>query len=216
MAELDKGIFSKLEVQSHESRTSFISDFLPKLIETAKRKTLGFKENLEAINPKDIKTVEDLQMIPVLRKSELSNKQKLFPPFGGFERTEQQNTTHFFQSPGPIYEPGTRGSDWGRFAPFLYATGVRKGMVLQNCFSYHLTPAGMMFEEGALKLGTKVIPAGTGQTELQAKAASFLKTDVYAGTPDFLLKILEKGDELNLDLTNIKIACVGGGRFFLT
>ena len=214
MAELDKGIFSKLEVQSHESRTSFISDFLPKLIETAKRKTLGFKENLEAINPKDIKTVEDLQKIPVLRKSELSNKQKLFPPFGGFERTEQQNTTHFFQSPGPIYEPGTRGSDWGRFAPFLYATGVRKGMVLQNCFSYHLTPAGMMFEEGALKLGTKVIPAGTGQTELQAKAASFLKTNVYAGTPDFLLKILEKGDELNLDLTNIKIACVGGGPLF--
>ena len=46
------------------------------------------------------------------------------------------NTTHFFQSPGPIYEPGTRGSDWGRFAPFLYATGVRKGMVLQNCFSH--------------------------------------------------------------------------------
>jgi len=71
-----------------------------------------------------------------------------------------------------------------------------------------------MFEEGALKLGTKVIPAGTGQTELQAKAASFLKTNVYAGTPDFLLKILEKGDELNLDLTNIKIACVGGGPLF--
>ena len=184
------------------------------ILETAKIKTLGFKENLEAINPKDIKTVEDLQKIPVLRKSELSNKQKLFPPFGGFERKEQQNTTHFFQSPGPIYEPGTRGSDWGRFAPFLYATGVRKGMVLQNCFSYHLTPAGMMFEEGALKLGTKVIPAGTGQTELQAKAASFLKTNVYAGTPDFLLKILEKGDELNLDLTNIKIACVGGGPLF--
>ena len=63
-------------------------------------------------------------------------------------------------------------------------------MVLQNCFSYHLTPAGMMFEEGALKIGTKVIPAGTGQTELQAKAASFLKTNVYAGTPDFLFKIL--------------------------
>tara|TARA_A100001011_G_scaffold341299_1_gene374055 strand:+ start:1204 stop:2256 length:1053 start_codon:yes stop_codon:yes gene_type:complete len=155
-----------------------------------------------------------LQKIPVLRKSELAKKQKLSPPFGGFERTEEQKTTHFFQSPGPIYEPGTRGVDWGRFAPFLYATGVRKGMVLQNCFSYHLTPAGMMFEEGALKIGTKVIPSGTGQTELQAKAASFLKTDVYAGTPDFLFKILEKGDELKIDLSNIKIACVGGGPLF--
>ena len=129
MVELKGDFFNKEEIRSHDTRLSYINTFLPKLIETAKIKTLGFKENLEAINPKDIKTVEDLQKIPVLRKSELSNKQKLFPPFGGFERTEQQNTTHFFQSPGPIYEPGTRGSDWGRFAPFLYATGVRKGSI---------------------------------------------------------------------------------------
>ncbi len=214
MAKLTSSFFTKEETRSHDERISFINVFLTKLIETAKRKTLGFKENLDSIHPEDIKSIEDLQKIPVLRKSELAKKQKLSPPFGGFERTEEQKTTHFFQSPGPIYEPGTRGVDWGRFAPFLYATGVRKGMVLQNCFSYHLTPAGMMFEEGALKIGTKVIPSGTGQTELQAKAASFLKTDVYAGTPDFLFKILEKGDELKIDLSNIKIACVGGGPLF--
>ena len=96
MAELKGDFFNKEEIRSHDTRLSYINTFLPKLIETAKRKTLGFKENLEAINPKDIKTVEDLQRIPVLRKSELSNKQKLFPPFGGFERTEHQNKTHFF------------------------------------------------------------------------------------------------------------------------
>ena len=214
MAELKGDFFNKEEVRTHDSRLSYINTFLPKLVETAKEKTLGFKDHLVSIDPHEVRCIEDLQKIPVLRKSELANKQKLFPPFGGFERTEEQKTTHFFQSPGPIYEPGTRGLDWGRFAPFLYATGVRKGMVLQNCFSYHLTPAGMMFEEGALKIGTKVIPAGTGQTELQAKAASFLKTNVYAGTPDFLFKILEKGDELNLDLSNINIACVGGGPLF--
>ena len=183
-----------------------IAGFIIYRLRSVLGKRTGFQKNISEPKPRENKKQEDLQKIPVLRKSELANKQKLFPPFGGFERTEEQKTTHFFQSPGPIYEPGTRGLDWGRFAPFLYATGVRKGMVLQNCFSYHLTPAGMMFEEGALKIGTKVIPAGTGQTELQAKAASFLKTNVYAGTPDFLFKILEKGDELNLDLTNIKIA----------
>ena len=59
MVELAAGVFSEQELQSNESRSSFISDFLPKLIETAKRKTLGFKENLVSINPKDIKTVED-------------------------------------------------------------------------------------------------------------------------------------------------------------
>ena len=149
--------------------------------------------------------------IPVLRKSELANKQKLFPPFGGFERTEEQKTTHFFQSPGLIYEPGTRGLDWS-FCAILHATGVRKEMVLQNCFSYHLTPAGMMFEEGAFKIGTKVIPLNWSN-RITGKSASFLKTNVYAGTPDFLFKILEKGDEQS-DLSNINIACVGGGPLF--
>ncbi len=214
MAELSGKFFSLEETRSDTERIDFISGFLPKLIRTAKNNTLGYREILAEIEPSEIISLEDLKKIPILRKSDLLNKQKSNPPFGGFERLNEEASTHFFQSPGPIYEPGSRGKDWGRFAPFLYAAGVRKGFRLQNCFSYHLTPAGMMFEEGALRIGAKVLPAGTGQTELQAKAASFLRTQVYAGTPDFLQKILEKGDELSLDLSSIKLACVGGGPLF--
>ena len=214
MAELDESYFSSEEIRSDDERACFISRLLPKVIKTAKNNTLGYKETYAQVEAAEIIGLRDLKKIPVLRKSDLLNKQKVYPPFGGFERSDENVSTHFFQSPGPIYEPGSRGNDWGRFAPFLHASGVRKGFRLQNCFSYHLTPAGMMFEEGALRIGAKVLPAGTGQTELQAKAAAFLQTQVYAGTPDFLYKILEKGDELSLDLTCIKIACVGGGPLF--
>ncbi len=214
MAELGENYFCMEEIRSDDERTSFISELLPKVIKIAKSSTLGYKETFSQVEPSEITTLKDLTKIPVLRKSDLLNQQKVYPPFGGFEISNEFASTHVFQSPGPIYEPGTRGKDWGRFAPFLYAAGVRRDFRLQNCFSYHLTPAGMMFEEGALQIGAKVLPAGTGQTELQAKAAAFLKTQVYAGTPDFLYKILEKGDELSLDLTCIKIACVGGGPLF--
>ena len=214
MAELDESYFSPEEIRSDDERSYIISQLLPKVIKIAKNNTLGYKETFTQVEPTDFTSLADLKKIPVLRKSDLLNKQKAHPPFGGFERSDENASTHFFQSPGPIYEPGVKGKDWGRFAPFLYASGIRKGFRLQNCFSYHLTPAGMMFEEGALRIGAKVLPAGTGQTELQAKAASFLETQVYAGTPDFLYKILEKGDELSLDLTCIKIACVGGGALF--
>ena len=214
MAELNGRYFSSSEIRSDDERAYFISQFLPKVIKTAKNDTLGYKETFSQVEPTEITSLSDLKKIPVLRKSDLLHKQNVNPPFGGFERSNENTSTHFFQSPGPIYEPGARGNDWGRFAPFLFASGVRKGFKLQNCFSYHLTPAGMMFEEGALRIGAKVLPAGTGQTELQAKAAAFLQTQVYAGTPDFLYKILEKGDELSLDLTHIKIACVGGGPLF--
>ena len=35
-----------------------------------------------------------------------------------------------------------------RIADSLAGFGIGKGDVVQNCFSYHLTPAGMMFENG--------------------------------------------------------------------
>ncbi len=214
MAELVGDFFSVRETRTDEERCSSIASKLPQVISAAKNYAPGYKKLFSEVIPSDICTIETLKYLPVLRKSDLISSQKSLPPFGGFMNSDENKSTHLFQSPGPIYEPGTRGTDWGRFAPFLYACGVRKGAIVQNCFAYHLTPAGMMFEEGALSIGAKVIPAGTGQTEMQAKAAAFLKTNVYAGTPDFLLKILEKGDELSIDLTSIKFACVGGGPLF--
>ena len=120
---------------------------------------------------------------------------------------------HAFQSPGPIYEPGGTGADWYRLGRFLHAAGIGPDDLVQNCFSYHFTPAGMMFESGAKAVGARVFPAGTGQTELQAQAAAHLGVSAYAGTPDYLKVILDKADELGLSL-GITRAVVGGGALF--
>jgi len=84
---------------------------------------------------------------------------------------------------------------------------------VQNCFGYHLTPAGMIFESGARAVGATVLPAGTGQTELQARAAHDIGVTAYAGTPDYLKVILDKADQMGLSLTITK-AAVGGGALF--
>ena len=97
---------------------------------------------------------------------------------------------------------------------FLHAVGIGPGDVVQNCFSYHLTPAGMMFENGAAAVGATVLPAGTGQTELQARAAADIGVTAYAGTPDYLKMILDKSDEMGLDLSRLRKAAVGGGALF--
>ncbi|MGR3492768.1 MAG: phenylacetate--CoA ligase family protein, partial [Shimia sp.] len=155
----------------------------------------------------DLSALRDL---PVLRKSALAEWQAKDPPFGGIPT---QNIAHVFQSPGPIYEPGGVSHDWWRFGRFLHATGVGAGDVVQNCFGYHLTPAGMMFENGARAVGATVLPAGTGQTELQVQAAAAVGATTYAGTPDYLKVILEKADELGTAL-GIDKACVSGGALF--
>ena len=96
---------------------------------------------------------------------------------------------------------------------FLHAAGIGRGDVVQNCFGYHLTPAGMIFESGARAVGAAVLPAGTGQTELQVTAARDIGTTAYAGTPDYLKVILDKADEMGVKLAFAK-AAVGGGALF--
>ncbi len=118
-----------------------------------------------------------------------------------------------FQSPGPIYEPGGRGRDWWRIGRFLHACGVGPGDIVQNCFAYHLTPAGMMFENAAAAVGAAVLPAGTGQTELQVRAARDLGATTYAGTPDYLKAILDAAAADGIALGFRKAAVSGGALF---
>jgi phenylacetate-CoA ligase len=158
----------------------------------------------------DVQDAGDLVKLPVLRKSDLSAAQKAKPPFGGLHIGQ---ITHVFQSPGPIYEPGGSSPDWWRMGRFLTAAGIGADDIVQNCFGYHLTPAGHMFDSGARAVGAKVLPAGTGQTELQVQAALDIGTTAYAGTPDYLKIILEKADEMGVTL-GIKRAAVGGGALF--
>ncbi|MFK7838278.1 MAG: phenylacetate--CoA ligase family protein [Sulfitobacter sp.] len=158
----------------------------------------------------EVQTAADLIKLPVLRKSDLSEWQKARPPFGGIE---VQNISHVFQSPGPIYEPGGSGADWFRMGRFLHAAGLGPDDTVQNCFGYHLTPAGHMFESGARAVGARVLPAGVGQTELQVTAARDVGTTAFAGTPDYLKVILEKADEMGITL-GITKAAVGGGALF--
>ncbi|WP_299956590.1 phenylacetate--CoA ligase family protein [uncultured Roseobacter sp.] len=158
----------------------------------------------------DVTAISDLPKLPVLRKSDLAQWQKEKPPFGGIPVA---NAAHVFQSPGPIYEPGGVSHDWWRMGRFLHATGIGAGDVVQNCFGYHLTPAGMIFESGARAVGAMVLPAGTGQTELQVQAAAAVGTTAYAGTPDYLKVILDKAAEMGVTL-NITKAAVGGGALF--
>lgn len=154
--------------------------------------------------------LSELRKLPVLRKSTLSGWQQQNPPFGNIT---VQNVAHIFQSPGPIYEPGGISHDWWRIGRFLNAVGIGSDDIVQNCFGYHLTPAGMIFESGARAVGAAVVPAGTGQTELQVRAAHDIGTTAYAGTPDFLKVILDKADQMGLSLKITK-AAVGGGALF--
>jgi phenylacetate-CoA ligase len=202
--------YDSLETRSAEQREQALCQAIREQIAHAKEYSVAYKLLLKDFEPEDLLDVNAISKLPVTRKSELVEKQRLMPPFGGMEAMQNGRLTHIFASPGPIYEPGTARTDFANFARALYAAGFRSGDLLHNCFSYHFTPAGAMVDSGAHALGCSVVPAGVGQTELQAQTIADLRPNGYVGTPSFLKIILDKAHELNLDVSSIKKAMVSG------
>ena len=204
--------FDDLETRNNDKRIADIAEQLPKQIVWAAALS-GYNEAFQEVDASAVKTLSDLALLPVLRKSVLTKAQTVGNVLGGFNARKISDFAHIFQSPGPIYEPGGIDNDWWRMGRVLHALGIGKGDIVQNCFGYHLTPAGLIFESGARAVGAAVVPAGVGQTELQVRAAADIGCTAYAGTPDYLKVILDKADQMSERLSITK-AAVGGGALF--
>lgn len=201
--------FDDLEVRSKDER---IADHLKKLNELV-QKAKQNKNQLLRFN-EEIKDLDDLSIIPLLRKSDLIDKQFKLPPFAELNVSEIKDFAHIYRSPGPIYDLDGHSKDWWRFARALHAADFGYGDIVQNCFSYHFTPAGAMFEEAAKILKCTVFPAGGENTDMQLEVMRDIGTTAYVGVPDFLKIILEKADEKKITLSKLTKAMVTGGPLF--
>nr|WP_245191124.1 AMP-binding protein [Anoxybacillus suryakundensis] len=151
--------------------------------------------DVENINPYELTTVEQLSRIPVLKKEQLPFLQKHELPFGKMITTKTNELARIFMSPGPIYDPqGDDQDEWG-FSEALQAAGFTKDDIVQNTFSYHLSPAGFMFDSALRQIGATVVPAGPGNRELQVQLMNDLQVTGYVGTPSFLHLLLQYADE---------------------
>jgi phenylacetate-CoA ligase len=205
--------YDALETRTPEAREAALLAALRRQIAHAKAAAPALARLLADIEPADVVDRSSLALLPVMRKSELHALQRQDLPFGGFNAVAPGALARIFASPGPIYDAEGRRPDYWRMARALFAAGFRAGDVVHNCFSYHLTPAGSMLETGAHALGCAVIPGGTGQTEQQVRTIADLKPAGYIGTPSFLALILDKAQELAIDLSCLKRALVSGEAF---
>ncbi len=202
--------YDELETRGDEEREQAQFEAIRAQIEHTQKHTKAYAKSLAEIEPDSITDAESFSRLPLTRKSELIELQRSERPFGGFTPNDYAQYSQVFASPGPIYEPGYAVPDFWRFARSLYAAGFRRGDLVHNCFSYHFTPAGQMFDSAAAALGCAVIPAGVGQTELQVQTIADLKPDAYVGTPSFLKIILDQAVELGSDASSIDKALVSG------
>jgi phenylacetate-CoA ligase len=214
--------YDALETRDPAAREAALLAALPAQVAHAQANTGAFAELLAGVDPASITSRAALARLPVIRKSELLERQKAqrkTDPFGGFSAIGWAALKRcgpagrVFQSPGPIYEPEGTGRDYWRLARAMHAAGLRAGDLVHNSFSYHLTPGGLMMESGAHALGCTVFPGGVGNTELQLQAIAELKPDAYLGTPSFLRILVEKAAETGTDIRSLRKALVGGEAF---
>jgi phenylacetate-CoA ligase len=205
--------YDQSETRDPAAREAALMAALPGLVAAAQRAAPAYREHLAGVEAAAVNSRRALAALPLIRKSELVELQRRHPPFGGFTTLGQGEAARIFASPGPIYEIEARRPDFFRMARALHAAGFRAGDLIHNTFSYHLTPAGAMVEAGALALGCPVIPAGTGQTELQLRTIADLRPVAYVGTPSFLKILLDRAAESGSDIGSVKKALVGAEAF---
>jgi phenylacetate-CoA ligase len=204
--------YDALEIRDPAQREADLFARLPEILKHAATAP-AYAERLRDHDLSRITNREALAALPVLRKSELPALQKGALPFGGLVPDAAGAFGRLFTSPGPIFEPEAASSDPWRAARGLYAAGFRKGDVVLNTFSYHLTPGGFIMDSGARALGCAVIPAGPGNMEQQFELIEAYRPAAYCGTPDFLKILLDGASASGRDISSIKRALVSGAAF---
>lgn len=143
------------------------------------------RQRLDAagLDPATVGSAGDLLAVPVQSKDEMVAARDHVLGDGVPKR--------IFQSPGPIYEAQPAGEDPWRWREALEAAGLRPGDIVLNCFGYHLSPAGAMFDEGIVAAGGTVLPAGIGNQQLQVQAIRDLGIRGYVGLPSYLKALID-------------------------
>lgn len=202
--------YDELEIRSDEERSLSLASAIRDQLLNAREHTQAFSQTLAAYDCEQFSDLSELKSYPIFRKAALVEMQQKAPPLGGVSPLGREKICYIHASPGPIYEACSPRKDYWRLARALFAAGFRKGDLVHNSFSYHLTPAGAMLDSGCHALGCSVIPAGVGQTELQLQTIADLRPNGYVGTPSFLKILIEKSAQAGLDVKSLKKALVSG------
>ncbi|MEW6264642.1 MAG: AMP-binding protein [Thermodesulfobacteriota bacterium] len=202
-----------LETMDADTRAQYLNRRLSEMAAHAYDRAPAMKAKFDSagVKPEDLKTVRDLERLPLTEKAELVELQRRDPPFGGLVAVPLKELGRIFASPGPIYEPYELVYEDDRWSQSFYGAGFRAGDLGQITFSYHMVPFAMMLDDSLRKMGCLSVPTGVGNTELQVGIMRDLKVNAYLGTPSFLKTVADKAEEMGLDLKkdlNLEVAFV--------
>ena len=145
------------------------------------------------IEPRDLRSLDDLGRLPFTLKSDLRDHY----PFGLFARPRAA-LARLHASSGTTGKPTVVGytaqdiATWaGLMARSLACAGARPGDVVHNAYGYGLFTGGLGAHYGAERLGATVVPMSGGATERQVLLIHDFGARVLCATPSYALNIAE-------------------------
>lgn len=170
-----------------------------------------FDEN--NIKPQDINSLADLKKLPFTKKTDLRNHY----PFGLFASNKAE-LVRIHASSGTSGKPTVVGYTkndvevWSDIvARAIVLAGGNPGEIFHNAYGYGLFTGGLGLHYGAERLGMATVPISGGNTERQITLIEDFKPTVIAGTPSYILNVIEKIELLGHDpkATSLKYGVFG-------
>ncbi len=205
------------EKMAPSDRAEWLNRRLARQVKFAYENAPAVKDKFDraGVRPSGIKSIEDLEKLPVTTKDELVKLQESSPPFGGFLAVPLNSLSRVYVSPGPIYDAWGMERITSIVRGFLRSGWPKPGDVVLVSTAYHMVPAGLVQTDALDMLGCTVMPAGIGQTELQVKVLRDLRATAIFSFPSFTMTILKKAEEMGYDVRrdfNLKYVTGGGER----
>ncbi|MBI2954394.1 MAG: phenylacetate--CoA ligase family protein [Chloroflexi bacterium] len=162
------------------------------------------------LEPRDIRTLDDVQLIPFLTKEEFLRAQTSAPPFGDTLTVSPELALRYHQTSGssgriPLRAlDGRKDWEWQAemWAYGLYAFGVRPKDVFFVAFGYNVFIGAWGIHYGAEKIGAMLVPSGTQSSETRLKLIKELGATTVATTPTYALRLAQYAEGMGIDLVN--------------
>jgi phenylacetate-coenzyme A ligase PaaK-like adenylate-forming protein len=202
------------ETMQWEKRREHLDRRFTTALTHAYGKSKAYRERFDAagMDVSNIRGLDDLEIVPILRMAELVKCQEADPPFGGFNTVHPEALQRIYVNPGFILQPGERQFEDTSWAEALCGAGFTAGDRLINTFNYHLWPFAFMMDESVRMINGTVVPTGVGNTMMQVRIMQKLRVNGYVGTPSFLMNIIQRAEEMGVDFHRdmvLKKAIVG-------
>ena len=187
--------YDKTEVASRDELHEIQSKNLIKTVTSVYENVIPYRKKMDAIGitPGDIKSIDDLHLLPFTEKQDLRDAY----PYGMFA-VDMKEVVRIHASSGTTGKQTVVGYTkndldvWSTdIARALTAIGASSSDYIHISYGYGLFTGGLGVHAGAEKIGASTIPASSGNTARQIQIMRDFKSSILCCTPSYALYLAE-------------------------